>query len=77
MKPSLGRIVLYRSPAAQGSRVSPAIVTDVNTESVNLTVFSAFDCPTLRAFVPEGRPEGQGECWYWPPREAPESESAA
>ena len=72
MKPSLGRIVLYRSIDNNGTREHPALVTRVWTDTcVNLTVFPDFGQLLLKTSVVQNESlEGpnQDNAWRWPPR---------
>jgi hypothetical protein len=74
MKPSVGRIVMYRvsepSAAFNGSETHPAIVTRVHGEGetplVNLTVFPDLHAPLIRSSVKHS--ETEPNAWFWPAR---------
>lgn len=73
MRPSVGRIVLYRDSAGE---VRPAIVTAVLArERVDLEVFGVVGITPAR--FPTNVEPGEGadglplvRCWSWPPRVA-------
>jgi hypothetical protein len=80
MRPSLGRIVVYRLPAGQipphGQCDHAAIVAGVNYDgTVNLHVFPNLAAPFFAANVGELAPSiaSSVPTWHWPPRveEAP------
>lgn len=61
-RPTVGRIVLFKSPSA----IHPAIVTALATDgSVYLTVFDPLNLPYTKGLVPYGDTPGT---WHWPPR---------
>ena len=79
-RPTLGRIVLYRSGAAEGRFADtsnppedhPAIVTGINPDgSIALHVFyrtGGFDMPVVyEAEEARGESDWRGK-WRWPPR---------
>lgn len=72
MKPSLGRIVLFRSEQSNGQHEHPAIVTRVWSDTcVNLTVLPDCGAPVSKTSViqNEDMTEGnQSVAWRWPPR---------
>ena len=60
-KPSLGRIVIYKSPEGVES---PAIITEVYDVGVNLTVFESRSNPRpISYIVAQGNENDQ---WNWP-----------
>lgn len=74
MKPSLGRIVLFReSINGQGTFEYPAIITKVYPEgTVNLQVFRDFDSPVVRIEIAQNEDVSPTSiscvAWRWPPR---------
>ena len=75
MKPSPGRIVLFRSATANGQDEHPAIVTRVWSDTcVNLVVFlDNVPIPLSRTSVVQNEDLTQGDqlhAWRWPPRVA-------
>ncbi len=71
MKPSLGRIVLFRSELSNGALEHPAIITRVWSDTcVNLTVFLDFGAPSLKTSVTFDESEAPSAqySWRWPPR---------
>lgn len=75
-KPSVGRIVLFRSNQIKdvgfdGAEV-PAIITAVHSDDcVNLTVFRDAQDPvpiTSVNYAEDFEASGQGLAWRWPPR---------
>jgi hypothetical protein len=78
MKPSQGRIVIFRQPDAEalhnGSHEHPAIVNHVwgdgEFPALNLTVFPDCAPPQSRTSVPHKSVAAAGSCWWdWPKRE--------
>ncbi|MEW6332455.1 MAG: hypothetical protein AB1560_13440 [Pseudomonadota bacterium] len=79
MKPTVGRIVIYKQPAHEapinGSREHPAIITrvwqtDSEESSVNLQVFFDAGTPEPRTSVlPASRGDDQCGNWDWPKRD--------
>lgn len=71
-KPSIGRIVLFRSLESNGSSEHPAVVTRVWSDTcVNLTVFPDFGEPVLKTSVNQNETldsPNQNLAWRWPPR---------
>lgn len=71
-KPSIGRIVLFRSEASNGSTEHPAIITPVWSDTcVNLTVFPDYGAPILKTSVNQNESldgPNQALAWRWPPR---------
>ena len=72
-KPSLGRIVLFRSHVSDGQSEHPAIITRVWTDTcVNLTVFPDYGEPKLFSSVVQNEDVGTAhagqQAWRWPPR---------
>jgi hypothetical protein len=78
MKPSVGRIVHYRSRGGILERCMAAVITDIHEVEVedesdfrtfvSLTVFTP-DSINLVGLVPEGDPESdEGNRWHWPER---------
>lgn len=72
MKPSIGRIVLFRTEHSNGTGEHPAIINRVWSDNcVNLTVFPDCGAPVSKTSVlqNESVTEGdQGFAWRWPPR---------
>ena len=72
MKPSLGRIVLFRSLDSNSAKEHPALVTRVWSDTcVNLTVFPDNLEPVCKTSVTQNESlEGpnQDYAWRWPPR---------
>ena len=72
MKPSLGRIVLFRSLDSNGTKEHPALVTRVWSDTcVNLTVFPDYgDVITKTSINQNESLEGPNQelAWRWPPR---------
>jgi hypothetical protein len=72
MKPSLGRIVLFRSHDSNGASEHPAMITRVWSDTtVNLTVFPDNSLPFAITSVGLNEDMKQGEqhrAWRWPPR---------
>lgn len=72
MKPSLGRIVLFRSLDSNGSKEHPALVTRVWSDTcVNLTVFPDYGELVFKTSVNQNESlEGPNQelAWRWPPR---------
>ena len=72
MKPSIGRIVLFRSRDSNGSREHPAIVTRVWSDiCVNLTVFLDYGQLLVQSSVIQNESldgPNQDYAWRWPPR---------
>lgn len=71
MKPSLGRIVLFRSYNSNGSIEHPAIITRVWSDTcVNLIVFLDMAIPMLKSSViqDEDVSSDNNYAWRWPPR---------
>lgn len=77
MKPSIGRVVIFRQGANEephnGSREHPAIVNHVwgegETPALNLTVFPDCAAPESRTSVTHAsKTEGPFSAWDWPPR---------
>jgi spore germination cell wall hydrolase CwlJ-like protein len=73
MKPTIGRIVIYRLPVSVrvSQRDHPAIVTAVyGDDTVDLTVFLNRATPYCAASVGFLDPAigNDGESWHWPPR---------
>ena len=72
-KPSLGRIVLFRSHVSNGNSEHPALITRVWSDTcVNLTVFPDNSEPKLFTSVvlnedTDAAHAGQ-QAWRWPPR---------
>ena len=73
MKPTIGRIVIYRQPEAEapvnGVREHPAVITrvwgDGEAPAINCTVFFDARAPEPRISVlPE--PTGMSAAWRWP-----------
>lgn len=66
MKPTMGRIVIYREVVAVGGEdLMPAIVQGVEQDgTLRLCVFGRFS-QSMRYNVKEGTEEGT---WQWPPR---------
>lgn len=70
MKPTVGRIVHYRSYGTPGgeytSQCRAAVITGVNDYDVSLAVLN----PEGMFFntAPEGSPDDRGS-WHWPERE--------
>lgn len=76
MRPTLGRIVLYRGIQSNGSMVHPAMVTAVWSDTcVNLTVFRDNDCPVTRTSAVQLENPELGTGWFWPPREGSGADS--
>ena len=71
-KPSIGRIVLFRSAPSNGTVEHPAIITRVWSDTcVNLTVFQDFGEPILKTSVNQNESldgANQELAWRWPPR---------
>lgn len=72
-KPSLGRIVLFRSHESNGAKEHPAMITRVWSDTcVNLTVFPDFaNHFVMKTSVNQNENlEGpnQDNVWRWPPR---------
>lgn len=72
-KPSLGRIVLFRSHESNGATEHPAIITRVWSDTcVNLTVFPDYSAsPVLKSsvgFNDDMEDKTVGNAWRWPPR---------
>ncbi len=73
MKPSIGRIVLFRGEKSNGANEHPAIVTRVWSDTcVNLTVFLDNGAPFVvtSATQDEDVESGSLRAWRWPPRVA-------
>jgi hypothetical protein len=75
MKPSLGRIVIFRGPGIGSADEAPAIITAVHArEFVSLTVFPPGTNPFPVSDVPfDAGAETPGNelrenAWRWPPR---------
>ena len=72
MKPSLGRIVLFRSLDSNGTKEHPALITRVWSDTcVNLTVFPDYGEPVYKTSVNQNESlEGSNQnlAWRWPPR---------
>lgn len=70
MKPSLGRIVLFRSLDSNGSLEHPAIITRVWSDvCVNLLVFPDNFLPVAKtSVVLEENDLGNMFAWRWPPK---------
>lgn len=76
MKPSLGRIVLFKSKdplhLSNGADEAPAIITRVWSDTcVNLTVFRDATEPlavTSVVLAEDFEASGQWTAWRWPPR---------
>ena len=71
-KPSVGRIVLFRSEHSNGIDEHPAVINRVwSPDCVNLTVFPDCGAPVCKTSVVqnESLTEGhQAHAWRWPPR---------
>jgi hypothetical protein len=71
-KPSIGRIVLFRTHASNGALEHPAIITRVWSDTcVNLSVFPDFGEPQPRTSVNQNESldgPNQDYAWRWPPR---------
>lgn len=77
MKPSIGRIVIYKpTPNDKGQSSSedgfPAVITRVWSDTcVNLQVLRDFDTPIAVTSVeaaPDRIEPAPERTWYWPPR---------
>ncbi len=77
MKPSKGRIVIFRQSASEapcnGSREHPAIVNrvwgDGETPCINLTVFPDCEAPHCRTSVQHASvADADAPAWDWPQR---------
>ena len=69
MKPSLGRIVLYRGMQSNGSNEHPALVTRVWSDTcVNLTVFPDSNSIATMTSVNQDEEMIREIGWRWPPR---------
>lgn len=71
-KPSVGRIVLFRSLESNGAKEHPAIITRVWSDGcVNLTVFPDYGEPVLKSsvtFAEISETTAESYAWRWPPR---------
>lgn len=71
-KPSVGRIVLFRSVESNAQKEHAAIITRVFSDTcVNLTVFPDYGSPLVKSSVFQNESlEGgdQSNAWRWPPR---------
>jgi hypothetical protein len=71
-KPSIGRIVLFRSHESNAAQEHPALITRVWSDTcVNLTVFPDNGSPILETSVNQNESlEGPNQdlAWRWPPR---------
>ncbi len=71
-KPSIGRIVLFRSLSSNGASEHPALITRAWSDTcVNLTVFPDVGEPVLKTSVNQNESlEGPNQdlAWRWPPR---------
>ncbi len=72
MKPSLGRIVLYRSYNSNGATEHPALITRVWSDTcVNLIIFLDHNIPIIRESINQNESldgPNQENAWRWPPR---------
>lgn len=72
MKPSLGRIVLFRSLNSNGINEHPAVVTRIWSDTcVNLHVFPDYGDSINKTSVNQNESlEGPNQelAWRWPPR---------
>jgi hypothetical protein len=72
MKPSLGRIVLYRSFSSNGVQEHPAMINRVWSDiCVNLVVFPDCQAPVTKPSVTQNESLAEGDqsnVWRWPPR---------
>jgi len=72
MKPSIGRIVLFRSEQSNGISEHPAVINRVwSDECVNLTVFPDCGAPISKTSVVQNENMTDGNqafAWRWPPR---------
>jgi hypothetical protein len=72
MKPSIGRIVLFRSETSNGSTEHPAIINRVWSDvCVNLTVFPDCGAPVSKTSVVQNEDTTEGNqtfAWRFPPR---------
>ena len=72
-KPSIGRIVLFRSLDSNGSKEHPAIINRVwgDGPCVNLMVLPDCGAPISKTSVNQNESltdGGQDYAWRWPPR---------
>ena len=72
MKPSLGRIVLFRSLDSNSAKEHPALITRVWSDTcVNLTIFPDNGIMVCKTSVNQNESlEGLNQelAWRWPPR---------
>lgn len=67
MKPSIGRIVIYRGIDSNGSLEHPAIITRVWSDTcVNLTVFPDNGEVIVKTSVNLDQDKIQSHGWAWP-----------
>lgn len=70
MKPTIGRIVLYRGVTSNGAEEHPAIVTRVWSDiCVNLHVLLDNATPVSKTSVVQDEEMKQPQGWRWPPRD--------